>query len=136
VRQAGVVALALLLCLGLSGCIPGYVRLSLSTTADTNSRQPVYMLIRTLEHKAYLGEAYADVAAKLSEPDASVLLKELIIPGRSRTLYIKQPKGAVAIYFMFTAPGGSWRMIIDPPLPWQVKAELRGSSLIQQSTAF
>jgi hypothetical protein len=124
------------LVLGLCGCIPGYVRLSVTTSDDTNKRQPLYMLVRALPRKAYLTETYADVAAKLSEQDATVLRKELIVPGKKRTLYIKQPKEALCVYFMFTEPGGSWRTIVDPPLPWQVKTELRGNILVQQSTAF
>lgn len=124
---------AVLSVLVLASCIPGYVRLSVTTAEDVNQRQPLYMLVRTLERKVYLGEAYADVAAKLVDQDASVLRKELLLPGRARTLYIKQPKGPLAIYFLFTEPGGNWRTIIDPPLPWQVKTELRGNLLSKLS---
>lgn len=130
---------ALLLCaffLGLSACFPGYVRLSVEASADVNKRQPLYMLVRTLDPKAYLAEPYADVAAKLAEPDPTVLRKELLFPGKSATYYIKQPKGALALYFLFTEPGGSWRMIVNPPLPLQVKTELRGNNLLTKGTAF
>lgn len=126
------VAAALLLV----GCIPGYTRLSVNPAPDANRRQPLYMLVRTLDPKVYHGETYADVAAKLTEQDASVLRKELLVPGKSKTLYIKHPKGSLAVYFMFTEPGGTWRLILDPPLPWQLNSELRGNSLLQKSTAF
>jgi hypothetical protein len=122
--------------LGVLGCIPGYTRISVSPAADANRRQPLYMLVRTLDRKVYQAEAYADVAAKLTEQDASVLRKELLVPGKSKTVYIKQPKGPLAVYFLFTEPGGTWRLILDPPLPWQLKSELRGNSLLQKSTAF
>jgi hypothetical protein len=132
--RAGVLAAAA--ALSCCGCVPGYVRLSVRAAEDTNRRQPLYMLVRTLPNKAYLGETYADVAAKLTEPDASVLRRELIIPGQARTMYIKQPKGPLAVYFLFTEPGGSWRMLVEPPLPWQVKTALRGNLLLEKSTAF
>lgn len=118
------------------GCIPGYTRISVTPAADANRRQPLYMLVRTLDRKVYAGEAYADVAAKLTELDASVLRKELLVPGKSKTIYVKHPKGPLAVYFLFTEPGGTWRLILDAPLPWQLKSELRGNSVQQKSTAF
>ena len=121
---------------GSSGCIPGYTRLSVTPSLDANRRQPLYMLVRTLERKAYAAESYADVAAKLTEQDASVLRKELLVPGKAKTVYIKHPKTPLAVYFMFTEPGGTWRLILDPPLPWQLQTELRGNSVLEKSTTF
>ncbi len=120
----------------LVGCIPTYVRIAVEAAPDVNGKQPVYMLVRTLDRKVYLGESYGDVASKLIESDPSVLRKELLFPGTSRSLYVKKPKGALALYFLFTAPGGTWRLFVDAPLPLQVKAELKGSRLVQDSTLF
>ena len=128
-------AFALTFALG-AGCIPGYTRISVTPAADTNQRQPLYMLVRTLDSKVYAGESYADVAEKLTVPDATVLRKELIVPGSGKTLYVKQPKTPLAIYFLFTEPGGTWRLILDPPLPWQLKTDLRNNTIQQKSTAF
>jgi hypothetical protein len=118
------------------GCIPGYVRVSVSAAQDINGKQPVYMLVRTLERKVYLAESYGEVASKLVEGDATVLRKELLFPGQSRSIYIKKPKGPLALYFLFTAPGGTWRLFVEPALPLQVKAELKGNRLVQDSTLF
>lgn len=127
---------ALATLLALCGCLPGYVRLSVNAAADVNNRQPLYMLVRTLPHKTYLAESYSEVAAKLLEMDASVLRKELLLPGHAYTLYVKQPKTPLAVYFLFTEPGGSWRLIVDPPFPWQLKTDLRGNILLQTAPAF
>jgi hypothetical protein len=137
-RAGLVLTLGLLAALsaGVSGCVPGYTRLTVAPASDANHRQPLYMLVRTLDRKLYAGESYADVAAQLTVPDATVLRKELLVPGKSKTLYVKQPKSPLAVYFLFTEPGGTWRIILDPPLPWQLKTELRGSSVLQKSTAF
>lgn len=137
-RRLGWALRGLLFCLlpTVIGCIPGYVRVSVSAAQDINGKQPVYMLVRTLERKVYLAETYGEVASKLVESDASVLRKELLFPGQSRSLYIKKPKGPLALYFLFTAPGGTWRLFVEPALPLQVKAELKGSRLVQDSTLF
>jgi len=120
----------------LVGCLPGYTRISVNPAPDCNRRQPLYMLVRTLDPKVYHQETYADVAAKLTEQDATVLRKELIVPGKSKTLYVKHPKTPLAVYFMFTEPGGTWRLLLAPPLPWQLKSELHGNSVLQKSTTF
>lgn len=135
-RASWLLSLWVLLSPLLVGCIPGYVRVSVQANADLNQKQPVYMLVRTVDRKAYLAESYGDVASKLVESDPSVLRKELLFPGKSRSLYIKKPKGTLALYFLFTAPGGTWRLFVDKPLPLQVKAELKGSRLVQDSTLF
>ncbi|MBL9005195.1 MAG: hypothetical protein JNJ46_13160 [Myxococcales bacterium] len=135
-RSSWSLRLCSLLGLTLVGCIPGYVRVSVDASADLNQKQPVYMLVRTLDRKAYLAESYGEVAGKLVESDPSVLRKELLFPGKSASLYIKKPKGPLALYFLFTAPGGTWRLFVDAPLPLQVKAELKGSRLVQDSTLF
>jgi hypothetical protein len=122
--------------LSLLGCIPGYTRISVKPAPDCNRRQPLYMLVRTLDPKVYHGETYADVAAKLTEQDATVLRKELLVPGKPKTIYVKHPKTPLAVYFMFTEPGGTWRLLLAPPLPWQLDSELRGSSVLQKSTTF
>jgi len=135
-RSSWLLCWCVLLSALLAGCFPGYVRVSVETAADLNQKQPVYMLVRTLDRKAYLAESYGEVASKLVESDPSVLRKELLFPGTNRSLYVKKPKGALALYFLFTAPGGTWRLFLDAPLPLQVKAELKGSRLVQDSTLF
>ena len=76
------------------------------------------------------------VAGKLVDNDPSVLRKELLFPGASRSVYIKKPKGALGIFFLFTAPGGTWRLFVDAPLPLAVKAQLKGNRLVEDSTQF
>lgn len=134
--QRALAGLCLLLLPTVVACIPGYVRISVSAAQDINGKQPVYMLVRSLDRKVYLAETYGEVAGKLVEGDPTVLRKELLFPGQSRSIYIKKPKGPLALYFLFTAPGGTWRLFVEPSLPLQVKAELKGSRLVQDSTLF
>lgn len=114
----------------LGGCFPGYLRIAVDAAPDMNRSTPLYMLVRGVERKAFLGESYSDVAAKLSEPDPSVLRTQLVYPGRTYSLSVKHPKkGGVALYFLFTDPGGGWRLFVDEPLPLQVKTLLRGNQV-------
>lgn len=134
VRGARALLAALLILAALGGCRPGYVRLSIEAAHDMNRGTPLYMLVRSVDRKVYLGESYSEVAARLSEPDPSVLRTQIVYPGRRYSVYVKHPKkGGVALYFLFSDPGGSWRLYLDEPLPYEVRAALRVNHVQEDS---
>ncbi|QRK06982.1 hypothetical protein JQX13_44145 [Archangium violaceum] len=119
---APLVALAALL---LGGCLPGHVTLSIKSPPGTNHGRPLYMIVRTVDPKQYSTESYNDVAAKVISPDESVLQADVIYPGTFQNIKVKVPKAAsVAVSFLFTAPNGSWQMLLNEPLPSSVDIEL------------
>lgn len=112
----------------LSGCVPGYVRVVLQTTPDTNAKAPLYLLARKVEPKDYAAQPYSEIAKLLDLADATVVRRQLLYPGRKYSFYLKKPeKEALGLYFLFTDPGGAWRLLLERPLPWQVRASLRGN---------
>jgi hypothetical protein len=137
VRARGSGPLLLLLIAGLvtaAGCVPGYVRVSLKARPDTNSGKPVYFLVRAAERKVFTAESYADVAARLDAPDATVLRARMLTPGAKESFYIKKPdKASLGVFVLFTAPGGSWFTLLDPPLPYRVSLELSGNQIRKES---
>ncbi len=119
-----------------TGCVPGYVRITVDAPAQTNGAVPLRMLVRAVDPKDFASESYSEVASKITAPDASVLRAEVVYPGTLRTFYLKKPqKGGLGLYFLFTAPGGTWRTLLDSPLPAAVRAQLDGNQIHEESAS-
>jgi hypothetical protein len=117
----------------LAGCIPGYVRVVLMNEPGTNANTPFYLLVRKVEQKDFTAQPYSAIAQLLDLPDASVLRTQLLYPGRKYHFYLKNPeKESLALYFLLTDPGGTWSLLLSRPLPWQVKASLRGNIVMRE----
>lgn len=115
----------------LSGCLPGYTRINVSTLTTTNQGAPLYMLVRAVDPKAYLTESYQTVASRVIDPDASVLQSAVLYPGQHRTMWLKQPKKLkLAVYFLFTSPSGgsNWRRLFDP-VPLRINLALEENQI-------
>lgn len=116
------------------GCLPGYVRVSITSRPNTNGGKPVYVLVRAAERKVFAAESYADVAARLDSPDATVLRAQMLRPGAKQTMWLKKPdKASLGVFVLFTAPGGPWSTLLDPPLPYRVALELAGSQIAKET---
>lgn len=117
----------------LVGCLPGQVRVSLSNEPGSNRNTPFYLVVRKLEAKDFAGQPYSEIVRLLDSPDPSVLRTQLLYPGRKYRFYLKHPeKESLALYFLFTEPGGTWSLLLPRPLPWQVKASLRGNIVMRE----
>lgn len=117
----------------MAGCVPGYVRVVLQLAPGANGNAPLYMLARQIEPKQHLAQSYSEVAALLDLADGSVLRTQLLYPGRKYRFYLKAPKKeALGLYFMLTDPGGTWSLLLPRPVPWQVKATLRGNIVVRE----
>lgn len=114
------------------GCLPGYVRVILHTTADSNKGRPMSVLVRRIDEQQYRGEPQASAAALVIRPDASVLKSWLIEPTKkgSRAFWVKSPKDKpLGIYFFYTSRTASWKLWLPPPLPWRITVPLGPSGV-------
>ena len=118
----------------LGACAPSTINLNIKSPPGTNLGRPMYMLVRQVDPKEYANEAYSEVAAKVGDPDNTVLQTAVIYPGTIQRFKLKAPKeGAVAVSFLFTAPDGNWQLLLSPPTPSAVDIELSTSRILSDS---
>lgn len=119
-----------------SGCslFKPILRLELSGSTDVNHGIPFHMLLRAVTTEQFRSESYTEVARLVAQPNKSVLQAEVIYTPGNRPYHLKlslpPPKGtSIGVYFLFTAPAGNWRLLIDPPLPKTLHVVLGRSSI-------
>ena len=117
---AGVLVLA-----GCSTTTTSQVTINVQSSAATNQRRPMYVVVRSVTQQTYLAEAYATVAGKVVTPDASVLDAEVVYPGVPQQIKVAKPtKDGVAVYFLFTDPGRKWKTLLAQPASSSVDIRL------------
>lgn len=117
-----------------AGCAPRTVLIELSGPADLNRKLPFHLLVRNADTRRFRSDSYAEAARLVAQADATVLQTEVLYTtggqGLQRKLMILPPKeGGLGLYFLFTAPSGSWRLLFERPLPAKIKVQLGGSSI-------
>jgi len=126
--ELGQVWLGVLLCLIVlteSGCTTWRLLITLRSTEDTNQGRPLQVLVRSVQAESYRSETYGDLAQLIIRPDKTVLRVVTLEPNHKRRLWITAPSDKpVALYFLFSATTGSWKMLLPPPLPWSVSVPL------------
>lgn len=114
-----------LLCQG--GCLPGYVRIILRTTDQSNQARALRVLVRSVDDQQFRAESYASVAALVIKPDTTVLNSLVLEPSKqgSRAFWVKRSKDKpLGLYFLYTAPTASWKVWLQPQLPWRITVPL------------
>lgn len=133
----GTAPLRLLLALAaaaLGGCFPGYLRIDVSAPAGVNHGLPLHVLLRGTDTEQFRRESYTELARGLGAKDPA-LLRDVVISSRpgepfERTVWLKRPdKKAVALYCLFTAPTGSWKLLLEQPLPYRYNLILDENSI-------
>lgn len=110
-----------------AGCLPGYVRVALQVGDYSNQGRPLRVLIRSVDEHQFRAEPYSSVAALVIKPDATVLRSLIVEPGRgsSRVMWIKSKKSnALGLYFFYASPSASWKVWLQPDLPWRITVPL------------
>lgn len=110
-----------------TGCLPGYVRIALRTNDVSNQGRPLRVLIRSVDEQQFRAESYASVSALVIKPDATVLRSLILEPSasRSRAFWIKSKKTQpIGLYFFYSAPTASWKVWLQPDLPWRITVPL------------
>ncbi len=95
------------------------ITLNVHSVSKANDGQLFYMVVRDINQKQFLTDTYQAVAGMVfADPqDSSVLSAQAIFPGRDHTLTVTQPaKNLLAVYFLFTNPGGHWKKMVSQPL--------------------
>lgn len=109
----------------LAACQPSTLSLNVKAPPGTNQGRPLYMLVRKVDPKQYAVESYAEVASRVVQPDASVIMSELIYPGTLQRLKVKIPEDSpLAVSFLFTAPDGTWQTFVNSPIPGSLDIDL------------
>lgn len=114
-----------LLCQG--GCLPGYVRVILRTTDQSNQARALRVLVRSVDDQQFRAESYASVAALVIKPDTTVLNSLVLEPSKqgARAFWVKRSKDQpLGLYFLYTAPTASWKVWLQPQLPWRITVPL------------
>lgn len=112
------------------GCVPGQLTISVSAAANVNQSRPVYMVVRTVDSKAYLSQTYQEVVAKVITPDNSIIHTAVIYPGGTKQVSVKVPQSLpVAVSFLFTSPDGEWQTLFDALVPGAVDIQLEGNRI-------
>ena len=132
--------IAVLCALFASGCIPGVerkpeLRLELRGPLELNEGIPCNLLIRAVSPQLFRGESHAQIARLVAQADGTVLHAGILYAQRGKayqeSVVILPPKhSAVAVYVLFTSAGGSWRLLIEPPLPARLRIKLGRSSIL------
>ena len=108
-----------------SACGPAHLTVNVRSPAGTNQGRPLFMVVRAVDSKKYLSETYSEVAAKVVEPDDSVIETAVVYPGGEKSLRVKIPdETSVAVSFLFTSPDGAWQALLDTPVPRSVNFDL------------
>ena len=118
----------------LAGCGSKNITINISSTPETNERRLFYVVVRSVEEKAFLVEGYQTIASKTLQapPDKSVLASEPIYPGQDREIIVKKPENkAIAVYFLFTNPGDKWKLLVPKPLPSDYEIGLDGNQIVE-----
>jgi hypothetical protein len=92
-----------------------------------NGGRPFYVVVRTVEPAAFTTESYDVVAEKVfaTPADPSVVRTEIVYPGTGADFEVPKPEAKpLAVYFLFTSPGGNWKLIRRPPVPSDIEVEL------------
>mgnify|MGYP001004298528 FL=1 len=68
-----------------SGCVPGYVRVTLQADAETNQGRPLRVLVRSVNEQVYREETYASASRLVILTDATVLKSLTLEPRHGET---------------------------------------------------
>ncbi len=125
-------AAVVLLAFFLGGCSSNTISVVIESSSETNARAPFYVVFRSVEQATYLTDTYDPIAAKVfaNPPDPTVIRSEVIYPGFRLKLKVpKHDTTSLAIYFLFTNPGGRWKTSREQPLSSSVDIELEKNQI-------
>jgi len=130
---------------GLYGCgskkpiIRKNVTFRITSEADINNAQPVYIVIRKVNKKKFLVENYDEIAELVyaDPPDDSVLAWKAILPEKKEKVKVAIPsKSDIGIYGMFTQPDENWKTIINSPFGKKYDILIKDKSIKYRKKGF
>lgn len=121
-----------LCCFILGGC--KHMTLTLKADYNANRGQPVYVLIRSVNEKAFLTESYQDISNMIFKdpPDPSILSYQVLLPGQKQKIKIEKPENAsVGVYGLFTEPDEEWKMLLPQPFRYRYLLTLERNRMVE-----
>jgi hypothetical protein len=112
---------------------PPQALFSITTEEATNDHKLLYFLTRNVNEKQFMLEGYQDVANKAfaSPQDSTVLAVQSLAPATDTEVSVVKPtQGLLAVYFLFTQPGGNWKKLLSPPIADQYDITLPGKNQV------
>lgn len=121
----------------LSACGSSHTVFKVDSTPTTNQGRSFYMVVRTVDERAFLADTYEAVASKVfgKPSDLSIVKSEAILPGITHQFSVRKPQDEnqqLAVYFFFTNPGENWKSLIPAPLPDKADFVLQGNEILDQ----
>lgn len=115
------------------------LRIEVSGPPDINKGIPFNLLVRAVSVQQFRSDAYATVAQLVAQRDASVLHSDVVFTPQGQayraSLSVSPPKeGGIGVYFLFTAPTGRWRILLESPLPRTLRVRLGDSSIVASAS--
>lgn len=103
------------------------VTLEITSKEETNGGRPFYAVVRAVEQATYITDSYEGIAERIfaNPRDKSILRAEVVYPGVASEWTVQQPEAlSLGVYFLFTEPGDSWKIIRSAPLPSAIEVKL------------
>ena len=109
------------------------IEIAVQSTRKTNDGRPLHVVVRAVDRETWAADSYASIADLVSRKDESVLTTFVVFPGHEAeaTLQVSARK-PVAVYFLFTKPGKTWRRLIDAPLAKRIELRLASASIQEE----
>lgn len=136
----GLGCIAVLCAVVMGACVPGVerkpeLRLELRGPLDLNEGIPCNLVIRAVSPQLFRGESHAQISRLVAQADGTVLHSGILYAQRGRpyqeSVVLLPPRhSGVAVYVLFTSPTGSWRLLLEPPLPARLRIKLGRSSIL------
>ncbi len=102
---------------GLCGCAKNRMSIKIQSEFNANDKQPVCIVIRSVNYNNFLTESYQDIAEMVyaDPPNPTVIASHIILPGTKEKIEIEiPPKELVGVYCLFKDPE-IWRILLRRP---------------------
>lgn len=111
-----------------------FARIKIKSSPSTNGGAPFYAVVKETNFATFIVDDYQAITNLLTHPpeDKNCFKVACIIPGQDQTIKVEIPDvDSIAIYFLFTNPGKTWKNIfkLDEPFP-TIEISLEGNEIL------
>ena len=126
------------LLLSVTGCAGTQMTLKVVSDQQTNDRQPVCVVLRSVDYNTFLTESYQEIAEKVYAypPDPKLTDSRIILPGETEKIKVEIPdKEMIGIYCLFKNPY-VWKKIIRRPFDSKYYISLKKNRIVLNKIGF
>ena len=124
--------------LSISGCAGTHMKLRIESTQQTNDRQPVCVVLRSVDYNTFLTESYQEIAEKVYAypPDPKLIDSRIMLPGNTEKIKVEIPdKEMIGIYCLFNKPI-IWKKILRRPFDSKYSILLKKNRIVLKKRGF